>query len=852
VVLEDLHDADRGTLDLLLFLARNLQGARLLVLGTYRDVEVDRAHPLSAVLAELHRASNFARIHLRGLSRGEVLHLLTVASRQRVPQPFAELVHRRTDGNPLFVHEILRYVIEEGLVERRDGVLRGVGQGVLAGQIPEGLRDAVGRRLSRLSASTNRVLGVAAIIGREFQLDILECVLSSAEEEVERALEEATAAAIIEELSVVGSVVTYRFSHAFFQQTLHDEILAPRRIRLHQQVAHALEEIDRTRVEEHAAELAEHYGFSSDPLDLGKAVHYGELAARHASEAFAYGEAARQLDRALVMQELADPDDRLKRCDLLLALGDALSAAGEPGRVMAQLAPEARALAEALGDRRRAFRACHTALESLVAQGAATSTRLPEYLEWALLARSYADPDSVERALADLALAGAWISRHRMREARSLRLDALALSRRLGDPETLVDAAFFVIFQGAPQHWDERLQLTEEFVGWTRAGVSSQSLGRMLWYAARLLLAHGERARAEDLWRQVQELAARTHLPMVKLLSSRGDVVFAIVDGELEMALASMERFIVSGDGSGAAVGSRQFSLSMLLAPALYLGRAQEWLAAFEQFSELAGQASQAIEFSHARAVCLAHLGQLEESQALVGPHLEHIVNGTDDPETPMFTLAWLLEAAVLLGDRRAARALSERLACVAHLSIGEGFYTCPPRHLGDAAVLLGDRAAARTYYLQALEAAGKIRFRPELALIHLRLAELLLEEKQQNTRSEALQHLELAIPELQAMTMQAPFERALSIREKHAPSSRSPSIPLSASNSLTPREWETASLVAIGLSNRDIAERLVISEGTVEVHLKHIMAKLECRSRTQVARWFAEQPADGPRPSPR
>ena len=76
LVLEDLQDADRGTLDLLLYLARNLHGSRLLVLGTYRDVEVDRAHPLSAALTELHRASNFARIHLRGLSRDEVLRLL--------------------------------------------------------------------------------------------------------------------------------------------------------------------------------------------------------------------------------------------------------------------------------------------------------------------------------------------------------------------------------------------------------------------------------------------------------------------------------------------------------------------------------------------------------------------------------------------------------------------------------------------------------------------------------------------------------------------------------------------------------------------------------------------------------
>jgi predicted ATPase len=127
LVLEDLHDADRGTLDLLLYLARNLHGARILVVGTYRDVEVDRAHPLSAALSELHRASNVARVRLRGLSIDEVQRLLAETSQQTIPHPFAELVHRQTEGNPLFVHETLRFVIDAGLVERHDGALRRVG-----------------------------------------------------------------------------------------------------------------------------------------------------------------------------------------------------------------------------------------------------------------------------------------------------------------------------------------------------------------------------------------------------------------------------------------------------------------------------------------------------------------------------------------------------------------------------------------------------------------------------------------------------------------------------------------------------------------------------------------------------
>ena len=187
------------------------------------------------------------------------------------------------------------------------------------------------------------------------------------------------------------------------------------------------------------------------------------------------------------------------------------------------------------------------------------------------------------------------------------------------------------------------------------------------------------------------------------------------------------------------------------------------------------------------------------------------------------------------------------RLDCVAHLSIGATFQTCVGRHLGDAAVLMGDRTAARAYYAQALEAAGKIRFRPELALTHLRLAELLLEEADDTARSEALAHLDVAIPELRDMKMQPALERALALSDTYrAPPAQMPARSAT-SEGLTAREREIAGLMADRLSNREIAERLVITEGTVEVHVKHILGKLGFRSRRQVAAWVAHQQSIAP-----
>jgi DNA-binding CsgD family transcriptional regulator len=788
-------------------------------------------------------------MQLPGLSTDEVRRLLAETSQHTVPQPFAELVRRQTEGNPLFVRETLRFVIDTGLVEGRDGALLRVGDQSLAGRIPEGLRDAVGKRLSRLSESTNRVLSVASVIGREFQFDVLRRVLDRPDEELEAAVEEASAAAILEEHSAVGAAITYRFSHAFFRQTVYDEILAPRRNRLHQQVAHALEEIYARRLDEHAAELVEHFSFYSDALNLAKAVQYGEVAAKHATEVFAYGEAVRQLDRALLVQDLADPDDLEKRCDLLLSLGKALFQAGQNERVIGQVAPDAFALAERLGDRSRAFRASRLAVDCLFAHGAAIVAAQAEYLTWAERATQYAAPESIERIHADLALATTRFNRGQFAQARQLRLEALALARRHADSEGLFNAAYFHLGQiDAPQHWDERVRLAEECAGWPRQAVSSQILGMALWYSGRVRLAQGERAGAEELWVQTRELAQRTHIAGV-LFTVAADALLGILDGHLEDVLARhlrlVERLV---DETGGALRGRDGLSGAMMMPALYLGRADVWLTAFDENALVKGRPQPGrptaffIRFTAARALCLAQVGRVEEARALVRPLLDAIAGGTIDDEVPFGSLALLLRAAVALENHAAAQALAARLACAAHLSGDTAVTTCVARHLGDAAALVGDRAAARAYYAQALESARKIRFRPELALTHLRLAALLLNEADNAARPEALEHLDLAIPELRDMKMQPALERALAVRQTLAPAAVLAPARESASDTLTAREREIASLVADGLSNRDIAEKLVISEGTVEVHVKHILGKLGFSSRAQVTGWFARQ----------
>jgi DNA-binding CsgD family transcriptional regulator len=318
--------------------------------------------------------------------------------------------------------------------------------------------------------------------------------------------------------------------------------------------------------------------------------------------------------------------------------------------------------------------------------------------------------------------------------------------------------------------------------------------------------------------------------------------VLAIVDGRLEEALALLRRFEELADESGAPIRGRQFGVNILIGPALYLGRPDIWLSALDEFGEpasLAWRGRPAMYFirAAARAMCLVQLGRMEEAQTLLLPVLDDVGVSTEG-ERRIAEFVMLLQAAVILEHKAAAQALAARLASVAHLTGETGVHTCVARHLGDAAALAGDRTAAHAFYLQALKAAGKIRFRPELALTHLRLAELFLEE---GDDAVALEHLEVGIPELREMKMQPALERGLTLLERLEQQIPAPADAV-ASHVLTGREREVARLVAAGRSNREIADTLVITEGTAEVHVKHILSKLGFRSRAQVAAWAANE----------
>src|SRR3954469_5409977 len=235
LLLDDLHWADAPSLRLLQFLARELSDASILVVGTYRDVELGRRHPLSQALADLTRQGLVERVTLRGLSEHEVARFIEVTASIHPPPPLVRAIHEETEGNPFFVSEIVNLLAAEGELEDPSRL----DEWTLT--IPQGVREVIGRRLDRLSEECNQVLAIASVVGREFSVDVLERVAELSRDRVLELLEEAEGERIVDEATKPS--MRFSFSHALVREALYEELGVTQRVRLHRRIAEVIEEV---------------------------------------------------------------------------------------------------------------------------------------------------------------------------------------------------------------------------------------------------------------------------------------------------------------------------------------------------------------------------------------------------------------------------------------------------------------------------------------------------------------------------------------------------------------------------------------------------------------------------------
>ena len=311
IALDDLHWTDKASLLLLQHLARELSRMRVLIVCTYRDTDLVRTHPLSEALATLNRESGFQRIVLRGLSREEVANYIRGAANV-VPAPgVLDKIFEETEGNPFFLSEVVNLMAQEGTLTK---------ESISDIAIPDGVREALGRRLNRISEEANELLQIAAVVGSEFNYDTLTLLGDHDEEELLRLIEEALEARVIEEMDRPGR---YRFTHAQMQETLLAELSTTRRVRLQGRVGEALEKRFGDRADELAARLAPHFVEAAmlTQRHAQKAVRYSKLSAEQSVAQNAWDVAARNYEHCLTLVSEAEDNLGEDEAALLIELG---------------------------------------------------------------------------------------------------------------------------------------------------------------------------------------------------------------------------------------------------------------------------------------------------------------------------------------------------------------------------------------------------------------------------------------------------------------------------------------------------------------------------------------------------
>lgn len=606
VILDDLHSADTPSLLLLEFLATELGGSHILILGTHRT-GLPPGHPLEGTLLALNRASGSRAIGLGGLDEDEVARFMEAASGTRPAEPILSAVFRQTEGNPLFVREVVRLLAAEGRLESGDDPgVRGdgarddgardlpdgsrdgwAGGGELDFDIPETVRETIGRRLEHLSPACNDVLAVASVIGREFDLRVLERVSGIPAHRVSAALEEAVAARVLVQVVGAGTPAgTFRFHHALLREAIYGELLPRRRAHLHRRIAEVLESGYAGDLDLHLAELAHHWQAAGRGPAGTRGIDYAARAGGRAASLLAFEDASRHYERALraLAAERSVKLTEPRRCDLLLALGETQWRAGSTPRARTTFT-EAAEIARRLGDPNRLAAAAVGYGEGLGAYEFAEGADdvLVGLLEEALNALQTWRPLRTRRSRGGWtpphspAGEGAEVATARLRVKVLSRLavelyytdqverraalgqEAVEIAERLGDPQALLIAQYgrFRSVLG-PDAIEERLAAAEQIVrlGEEIGDRETASRGRRLRLVT--LLERGDRAALDEETAAWVREALELRQPLFRWQVLSFTTMIALLEGRFADAETSMRDAVKSsGRGPGQAAQIR-------------------------------------------------------------------------------------------------------------------------------------------------------------------------------------------------------------------------------------------------------------------------------------------------------
>jgi len=813
LVIEDGHWADAPTLLLLRHLARVAGGARMLLLGTFRDTEADLPDALSEMLADLRRSDDVVRLRLAGLSGEDVTEFVRRAAGAGGAE-LARVIEDLTDGNAFLVCELWRTLVETGIVEVSGGAIR-LTRPLSELGTPESVREVISQRLSRLAPRTIDLLELAATAGPEFEVDVLRRAAHLAEPELLAALDEAVRSGMLEEIP--SRALAYRFTHELVRRALYDRLSGIRRAELHLAVGEALAADDETAARA-LADLAHHFTAAAPFGAPGRAVEYNLLAARAAIAALAFDEAVARMRTALELG-IASPTDRAQA---YLELGTASHLGGKAPDALAAFTAAAE-IARELGSPELLARA---------AIGYEETSWRPGFVDQGVLdlleeaTTGLGDERSALRVglLGGLARALDFQGEHE--RGAVVRTNAIEMSRQLGDRTALATVLM-------RSYWSRGTSSLQEILDMlTEAKELSEELGNteiraesMAWRVPTFVaLCDIDSAREEVA--ALLEISEQTAQPFQLHVAEHYSSAIALCDGRLEDAEAAAHRShewsrLLTGRDASGVYGIQMFSIR----------REQGRLAEVAPMVRiLSGDSGRGGAWRPGFVSLLSELGMEGEARE----ELSRVASeGLDSFRESIWlaSLTYLADACTALGDKRVAALVYPELEPFAGENVMVGHlvecYGAADRYLGMLATTLGDWARAENHFEHAIELNERMAAATWLAHTYYEYARLLLVQGQERQgRAGALLAEAGALAERIGMPALLGRIRAL------GPAPPPAGLPAG----LSTREVEILGLVARGLSNREIGKTLFISEHTVANHIRSILRKTDCANRTEAA----------------
>jgi class 3 adenylate cyclase len=531
IVLDDVQSADAASLALLGHVVRTIEAAPVLVIATQRTFDGGVNADLTTTLSELRKDSLLEEVDLVGLDEPEAAELISHLGGRVAPHRVSQALYERTGGSPLFLSELVRHLRETG-VPLDAGQRWAVPGATTLAELPAAVRDVISQRLGRLDEEATRLLRLAAVIGQEFDLDLLQAVGVGTDDTTLERLDSLVRTGLITE--AIDGIGRYAFAHALVREVLYDDLTRTRRVHLHRDVGHALE---RQREDGHPVEasaLAHHFLAAAPAGDLETALGYAALAADHAMGQVAYEEAAAHRRAALSALEASGVAGDIRAVDLLIGLGDAQRLAGDPdeSRSTFLLAAEG---ARSLGATDQLARAARglTSWTHAFALRAQPDEIGAELIEEALDA--IGDEDSAMRAvlLAQFTFARYFSRGSSTRPPDSART-ALEVARRVGDLEALgaaLHAQMYVISGLQPL---DALDLATEML---EVATTDEDWELVLWARSWRVHHHlilGDRSAVDAEIAAFTLLAERLQVPVYRWFTARWAATLATLEGDLE------------------------------------------------------------------------------------------------------------------------------------------------------------------------------------------------------------------------------------------------------------------------------------------------------------------------------